>query len=176
MKIKLSIADTYLKVKDRHFGFSMEEQLKNLLNRDKIKSELNLLLLWKKSQEKVYCISANVFDTISLTTLEPFELRANMRNLSIYILSLKIASATLAERRLPQYSHLLTALTQHDFEKAKSFDSNDTKLDHFFFNESSFKMPTVLQSVMKLILSNKQGSVERGLNVNKTLLNVSKNE
>ena len=37
LKINISIADTYLKVKDRHSGFSMEEQLKNLLHQDKIK-------------------------------------------------------------------------------------------------------------------------------------------
>ena len=38
LKINLYIASTYLKVNDRHFGFSMEEQLKNLLHQDKIKS------------------------------------------------------------------------------------------------------------------------------------------
>ena len=52
------------------------------------------------------------------------------------------------------------------------------RLDHFFFNESSFKMPTELQSVVKLILvlSNRQASVERGFNVNKTVLKVNINE
>ena len=68
-----------------------------------------------------------------------------MRNLSSCTVSLKIVGATLAERILPQYSYLLTTLTPHDSEKAKSFDCNDTRLDHFFFNESSFKMPTELQ-------------------------------
>ena len=38
LKINLPIADRYLKVKGRHFGFSMEQQLKNLLHQDKIKS------------------------------------------------------------------------------------------------------------------------------------------
>ena len=71
-----------------------------------------MLLLWKKTQRKVHCILANVFDPISFTTLEPFELRANMRNLSIHSVSLKIASATLAERTLLQWSYLFTALTQ----------------------------------------------------------------
>ena len=36
LKINLSIADRYLKVKDRHFGFSMEQQLKNLFHQDKL--------------------------------------------------------------------------------------------------------------------------------------------
>ena len=72
---------------------------------------------------------------------------------------------------MPQYSHLLTALTQHDSEKARSFCCNDTRLDHFFFNEFSFKMPRELQSVLKLILvlSNGQLSVEIGFNMNKTV-------
>ena len=106
-----------------------------------------------------------------MTTLEPVELRANMRNLLTHIVSLKIVSATL-ERALSQYSDLLIALTQHDSEKAESFDCDDTILDHFFFNESSFKVPTELQFVVKLILilSHGQASVERGLNVNKTYL------
>ena len=38
LKIGLSVADTYLKVKDRHFRFSTEEQLKNLLHQVKITS------------------------------------------------------------------------------------------------------------------------------------------
>ena len=38
LKISLSLADTYLKVKDRYFGFSTEEQLKNLLHQVKITS------------------------------------------------------------------------------------------------------------------------------------------
>ena len=44
-----------------------------------------LLLLWKKIIEKSTLYfsmvrNANVFDPISLTNLEPVELRANMRN------------------------------------------------------------------------------------------------
>ena len=38
LKISLSIADTYLKVKDRYFGLSLEEQLEILLHQDKITS------------------------------------------------------------------------------------------------------------------------------------------
>lgn len=57
-----------------------------------------LLLLWKKWQRKVRCISgwleiylyANVVDPISMTTVEPFELKAKMRNLSSHTLSLKV--------------------------------------------------------------------------------------
>ena len=61
-----------------------------------------LLLLWKKIIEKspLYFSmfrNANVFDPISLTNLEPVELRANMRNLLTQIVSLKILSTTLVE-------------------------------------------------------------------------------
>ena len=113
-----------------------------------------------------------------MITLEPYEWKASRRNLSTHTVPLRIVSATLAERTLPQYSRLLTALIQHDSEKAKYFDCNDTRLDHFFFNESSFKRPTELRSVVTLILvlSNGQASVERGFNVDKTLLRVNKNE
>ena len=121
--------------------------------------------------------NANVFDPISMTTLETVELRANMRNLLTHIVALKIISATLAERALPRYSNLLTALTQHDSEKVKSFDCDDTRLDHFFFNEFSFRMPTELQIVVKQILvpSHGQAIVERGFNVNKSVLKVDMN-
>ena len=61
-----------------------------------------LLLLWKKIIEKSTLYfsmvrNANVFDPISLTNLEPVELRAIMRNLLTQIVSLKILSTTLAE-------------------------------------------------------------------------------
>ena len=113
---------------------------------------------------------ANVFDPDSMTSLEPVELRANMRNLLTHIVLLKILSATLAERALPQYSDLLTALTQQNSGKGKSRDCNDTRLANFFFNDFTFKMPTELQPVLELILvlSHGQASVERGFNVNKT--------
>ena len=38
LKINPFVVDTYLKVKDSYFGFSTEEQLKNLLHQDKIVS------------------------------------------------------------------------------------------------------------------------------------------
>ena len=79
---------------------------------------------------------------------------------------------------MPQYSDLLAALTQQNSEKTKSFDCNDNRLDDFFFNESAFKMPTELQSVLKLILvlSHEQANVERGFNVNNIVLNVNGSE
>ena len=54
-----------------------------------------------------------------------------MRNLLTHIVLLKILSATLAERALPQYSDLLTALTQQNSGKGKSRDCNDTRLATF---------------------------------------------
>ena len=78
---------------------------------------------------------------------------------------------------MPQYSHLLTALT-HDSEKAIFFDCNDSRLDHFLFNKFSFKMSTELQSVLKLILvlSNRQKRLEGGFNDNKSVLKIRKKE
>ena len=92
---------------------------------------------------------------------------------------LKILSATLAERALPQYSDLLAALTQQNSAKAKSFYCNDTRLYDFFFNDSAFKMPTELQSVLLqliLVLSHGQTSVKREFNVKKTVLKVTESE
>ena len=109
-----------------------------------------LLLLRKKSQGKVHCISANVFDPISITTLEPFELRANMRNHSSHTASLKIFRVTLAGRTLPQYSYLLTTLTRHNSEKAKSFNCNYTRLDHFLFKGATKSCFTIYSLVWSL--------------------------
>ena len=122
--------------------------------------------------------NANVFDPILVTTLEPVELRAKIDNLSTYIVTLQIISTTLAERALPQYWGLVTALNEHDSEEAKSFNCDDTRLNHFFSNESSFKTPTELKSVVKLnlVLSLGQASVEREFKVNKTVYEVKMNE
>ena len=38
LKINLSNLDTYLKVKNRHFGFLTEDQLQKLLHQDKVTS------------------------------------------------------------------------------------------------------------------------------------------
>ena len=59
--------------------------------------------------------NANAFDLISMTNLEPTELRAKIRNLLTCIVSLNIFCATFAEQALPQYSDLLAALTQQKF-------------------------------------------------------------
>ena len=69
------------------------------------------------------------------------------------------------------------SITQHDYEKAKFFDCDDTRLNHFFSDETSFIMPAELQYFVKLILilSQGQASVERGFDVNKAVLNVNMN-
>ena len=55
----------------------------------------------KKSQKSVLHFmavrNANVFGPISMTILEPVELRTNLRKLLTHIVSLKTVSATLAE-------------------------------------------------------------------------------
>ena len=144
-----------------------EEQLKKLLHQDKVtstdvrsfKKEPSSMVvdIMEKITEKsplhfTVVKNANAFDLISMTNLEPTELRANMRNLLTCIVSLNILCATFAEQALPQYSDLLAALTHKSSEKAKSFDCNDTRLDNFFFNETAFNMSTELQSALKLIL------------------------
>ena len=113
---------------------SVEEQLNNLSHQDKItsgdvrnlkKEGSNMFRFYyeKKSQKSVLHFmavrNANVFGPISMTILEPVELRTNLRKLLTHIVSLKTVSATLAERVLPQYLDLLIALTQHGSEKKR---------------------------------------------------------
>ena len=104
LKINLSIPDIYLKVKDRHFGFSTEERLKNLERQDKITSadvrnfkeasNMVVAIIEKIAEKSPLHFSvvrnANVFDPISMATLEPVESKANMRNLLTHTVSLKI--------------------------------------------------------------------------------------
>ena len=114
---------------------SVEEQLNNLSHQDKItsgdvrnlkKEGSNMFRFYyeKKSQKSVLHFmavrNANVFGPISMTILEPVELRTNLRKFLTHIVSLKTISATLAERVLPQYLDLLIALTQHGSEKSDS--------------------------------------------------------
>ena len=65
-----------------------------------------------------------------------------------------------------------------DLEKAKSFNYKDSRLDAFYFDKMSFKMPAQLTSILKLvlILSHGQSSVERGFNVNKDVVKVNLQE
>ena len=59
-------------------------------------------------------------------------------------------SATLAEKALWQYPDLVAAINQQDLKKAKSFNYKDSRLDVFYFNEMSIKMPAQLTSILKL--------------------------
>ena len=128
LKINLSDPDTYVKL--QIYRFLTEEQLKKLLHQDKVtsadvrsfKKEASSMVvaIMEKITEKsplhfTVVKNANASDLISMTNLEPNELRANMRNLLTCIVSLNILSATFAEQALPQYSDLLAALTQQKF-------------------------------------------------------------
>ena len=128
LKINLSDPDTYVKL--QIYRFLTEEQLKKLLHQDKVtsadvrsfKKEASSMVvaIMEKITEKsplhfTVVKNANASDLISMTNLEPIELRANMRNLLTCIVSLNILSATFAEQALPQYSDLLAALTQQKF-------------------------------------------------------------
>ena len=88
-RINLSIADTYLKVKDRNFGFFMEEQLKNFLYQDQIasaeirnfkKEASNVVVAFVEKITETSPLhfsvvrNTNAFDLISMITLEPVNL------------------------------------------------------------------------------------------------------
>ena len=139
--------------------------------------------LLKKLTEKSsmhFCVvkNASVFDPALLVSLDSTGLRCSMKNLLTHLVSLKIISATLAEKALLQYLDLLAAINQQDLEKAKSFNYKDSRLDAFYFDEMSFKMPAQLTSILKLVLifSHGQSSVERGFNVNKDVVKVNLQE
>ena len=66
-----------------------------------------------------YCLvrTADVFDPVLMVSSTPLHLRSKMKILLTYLVSLKAISSNLAEKTLPQYSELLTALTRDHFEK-----------------------------------------------------------
>ena len=193
LKLRFCDQDIYLKAKDRHFGFSVEEELKRLLRQDQAaaadiknfqnKASSMVISLLKKLTEKSpmhFCVvkNASVFDPALLVSLDSTGLRCSMKNLLTHLVSLKIVSATLAEKALLQYLDLLATINQQDLEKAKSFNYKDSRLDAFYFDEMSFKMSAQLTSILKLvlILSHGQSSVERGFNVNKDVVKANLQE
>ena len=125
--------------------------------------------------------NANVFDPKSIITVPAESLRRNMKSLLRHIVSLKIISTSIperAERALSQCSDLISTQLQLDADKFKSFNSGKERLDDFFFQVVSFTVPADLKSILKLVLvlSHGQASIERGFNVNKTILKVNMNE
>ena len=86
LKINLSIADTYLKVKDQTFWIFYGKTAEDNRNFKKEASNIAVAVLEKATWKS----RLHLFDPISMTILEPFEMRANTRNLSIHTVSLKI--------------------------------------------------------------------------------------
>ena len=79
---------------------------------------------------------------------------------------MKGISSNLAEKALPQYSELLTTLTQDHFENAKAFAYKESR-----FQKSTLRIPNELKSILTLVLviSHGQAFVERGFSTNKSI-------
>jgi len=127
-----------------------------------------------------YCLvrTADAFDPVLMVSSTSLHLRNKMKKLLTHLVSLKIISSTLAEKAMPQYLELLTTLNQDHFENAKAFDHQDCRLDDFFFQKPTLKIPNELKSILKLVLviSHGQASVERGFNTNKSISIVNSSE
>ena len=136
------------------------------------------IILEKSPLHSVVVKNANVFDPKSIITPPAESLRRNMKSLLRHTVSLKIISTSIAEEALSHYSNLISTKSQLDADKFKSLNSGEEKLDDFFFQVVSFTVPAELKSILKLVLvlNHGQVSIERGFNVNKTILKVNMNE
>ena len=105
-------------------------------------------------------------------------LRSKRKKLCTHLVSLTFISSNLAEKALPQYSGLLTTLTQGHFEHAKVFDYKESRLDDFFFQKSTPKISNELKSIFTLVLviSDGQAIVESDFNTNKSISKVNLGE
>ena len=112
-----------------------------------------------------------------MITLPAESLKRNMKSLLRHIVSLKIIGTSIAERALSQYSDLISTKLRLDADKFKSLSSGKERL-YDFFQVVSFTIPAELKSILKLVLapSHGQACIERGFNVNKTILKVNMNE
>ena len=77
--------------------------------------------------------TADFFDQVLMASSTPLHLRSKINNLLTHLVSLKVISSNLAEKALPQYSELLTTLTQDHFKNVKAFDYKESGLGDFFF-------------------------------------------
>ena len=147
LQIDFSDKSISLKLKDIHFGFSTEEELKNLQRQDKVSSTdvkafekeaaVMVISIAEKLSEKSpfnYCLvrTADAFDQVLMVSSTSLHLRSKIKKLLTHLVSLKIISSTLSEKAMPQYLELLTPLNQDHFENAKAFDQQNCRLDEFF--------------------------------------------
>ena len=147
LQIDFSDKSIYLTLKDIHFGFSMEEELKNLQRQDKVSSTdvkafekeaaIMVISIVQKLSEKNplnYCLvrTADGFAPVLMVSSTSLHLRSKMKILPTHLVSLKIISSTLAEKAMPQYLEFLTTLNQDHFENAKAFDHQNFRLDDYF--------------------------------------------
>ena len=189
LQIDFSDKSIYLKLKDIHFGFSTEEELKNLQRQDKLSSadvkafgkeaaSMVISLVEKLSGKSPlnYCLvrTADAFDPVLMVFSTSLHFQSKMEKLLTHLISLKIISSNLAEKAMLRYLELLTTWNEDHFENAKAFDHQDYRLDDFFFQKSTLKIPNELKSILMLVLviSHGQASVERGFNTNKSISKV----
>ena len=79
-------------------------------------------------EKMIYCFvkTANVFDTVLMVSSTPIHLLSKMKKLLTSLVSLNVVSSNLAEKALPQYSELLSTLTQDPVENVKAFDYKES--------------------------------------------------
>ena len=112
LQIDFSNRSVYLKLKDVHFGFSTEEELKNLKRQDKVKAfkqeaAITIISIVEKMSEKALW-TADVFNPVLMVSLTLLHLWSKLKKLLIHLVSLKVIFSNLAEKALLQYSGLLT--------------------------------------------------------------------
>ena len=102
----------YIKLKDIHFGFSTEEELRNLnkvsstcAKAFKKEAAIVIISIVKSCQENYlsYCLvrTADVFDPGLMVSSTPLHLRSKIKKLLTHLVLLKVISTNLSEKEFP---------------------------------------------------------------------------
>ena len=157
---------------------SLAEKALNVISSSLAEKALNVISS-SLAEKALNVISSSLAEkALNVISSSLAEKALNVISSSLAEKALNIISSSLAEKALPQYSELLTALTQYHFENATAFDYKESRLDGFFFQKSTLKIPNELKSILTLVLDISQGqaSVERGFNTNKSMSKVNLSE
>ena len=146
------LLQTHLKVNDRYCGFSVQEKLKNLLYQDKItsadvrnlKEASNIVVaIVEKNTEKSPLHFSECIWSDFIYHFRAIWIKSQHEKPFDSLCIIKDSYCDFSRKDIATIVILVHSFNS-DSENAKPFDYNDTRLDHFFFNESLFKMPKEL--------------------------------
>ena len=187
-KIDLTDKSYFCKAKDIKVGFGAKcvDDLKNsdLVTNQGLKAYLNECITFvttiasklfdRSPLGSVIVRNADAFDPTAIASLEIDVLEGEVNRILMYLLKLRLVSATYSDKALADCSSFFEQVKKMHVDQLKLFDSSKTDLDYIYFHKlgKETKKHDKFAYILKIILtlSPGQAAVERSFSLGKSSL------